>query len=191
MAANQARATLLAGEWPGAHIPVLFMRMADGRLLTPSPARAALAAISADEDFAWFAPASQSYLPLPVEAVHVTGEQNIHRFDAQPVEPTATIDVLKALGQIYPASDAAQPHRPNAPQEASGRPSSSERAPERERRRADHRRAGRRLRRQPHHSAQAHCLADSPGLAGSPRCAPGGARFRQPGPLPLHRILHH
>lgn len=134
LAANQARATLLAGEWPGAHIPVLFMRMADGRLLTPSPARAALAAISADEDFAWFAPASQSYLPLPVEAVHVTGEQNIHRFDAQPVEPTATIDVLKALGQIYPASDAAQPHRPNAPQEASGRPSSSERAPERERR---------------------------------------------------------
>jgi hypothetical protein len=134
LAANQARATLLAGERPGAHIPVLFMGASDGHLLTPSPARAALAAISADEDFAWFAPASQSYLPLPVEAVHVTGEQNFHRFDAQPVEPTATIDVLKALGQIYPAHDAARSRRPAAPEEPGEQPSSSEAARERDRR---------------------------------------------------------
>lgn len=134
LAANQARATLLAGERPGAHIPVLFMGIADGRLLTPSPARAALAAISADEEFAWFAPASQRYLPLPVEAVHVTGEQNFLRFNEQPVEPTATIDVLKALDQIYPAHDEARFHRPPLPMEVNEQPSSSEAAPEHDRR---------------------------------------------------------
>lgn len=102
LAANQARAVLLAGQWPGAHIPVLFMRLGDGRLLLPSPARAALAAISADEDFAWFMPASQRYLPLPIEVVHITGQQNVRSFEAQAVEPTAAIDILQAIGQIYP-----------------------------------------------------------------------------------------
>lgn len=109
LAANQARAAMLTGRWPGAHIPVLFTRLTDGQLLTASPTRAALAAICADEDFAWFAPASQNYLPLPVEVVHITGQQSVQRFDAQPVEPTATIDVMQALAQIYPAEAGAPP----------------------------------------------------------------------------------
>lgn len=103
LAANQARAALLTGRWPGAHIPVLFTGLTDGQLLTASPTRAALAAICEDEDFAWFAPAAQNYLPLPVEVVHITGRQSVQRFDAQAVEPTATIDVMQALAQIYPA----------------------------------------------------------------------------------------
>ncbi len=115
LAANQARAALLSGQRPGAHIPVLFMGTADGRLLTPSPARAALIAISTDEDYAWFAPTRQSYLPLPVEVVHVTGEQSIQRFDAQPVEPTASIDVLQALAQIFPLDDQASDRNALAP----------------------------------------------------------------------------
>ena len=46
LAANQARARLLAGHLPGAHIPVLFMRLADGRLLAPDPARLAFTAMA-------------------------------------------------------------------------------------------------------------------------------------------------
>jgi hypothetical protein len=113
LAANQARAAMLSGQWPGAHIPVLFMRLADGRLLAPSPARSALAAIVADNDFAWFSPATKSssaaelsggYLPLPIEVVHLTGQQDLHSFERQEVEPTASIDILQALEEIYPAS---------------------------------------------------------------------------------------
>lgn len=105
LAANQARAALLSGQWPGAHIPVLFMRLADGRLLAPSPARSALTAIVADEDFAWFSPATQGYLPLPIEVLHVTGQQDLHSFEGHEIEPTAAIDILQALEEIYPASE--------------------------------------------------------------------------------------
>lgn len=104
LAANQARAAMLTGQWPGAHIPVLFMRLADGQLLAPSPARSALAAIAADEDFAWFSPASEGYLPLPIEVVHLTGQQDLRSFERQEIEPTAAIDVLQALNEIYPAA---------------------------------------------------------------------------------------
>jgi hypothetical protein len=118
LAANQARASMLSGQWPRAHIPVLFIRLADGRLLAPSPARSALTAIVADEDFAWFSPESQRYLPLPIEVVHLTGQQDLHSFERQEIEPTAAIDILQALEEIYPAGDglaaAVQRHRPTA-----------------------------------------------------------------------------
>ncbi len=111
LAANQARAAMLSGQRPGAHIPVLFMRLADGRLLAPSPARSALTAILADEEFAWFSAATklpsatfwdQGYLPLPIEVVHLTGQQDLHSFERQGMEPTASIDILQALDEIYP-----------------------------------------------------------------------------------------
>ncbi len=112
LAANQARAAMLSGQRPGAHIPVLFMRLADGRLLAPSPARTALTTILADEEFAWFSPATKSpgappwsegYLPLPIEVVHLTGQQDLHSFERQEMEPTASIDILQAVNEIYPA----------------------------------------------------------------------------------------
>jgi hypothetical protein len=118
LAANQARASMLSGQRPGVHIPVLFMRLADGRLLAPSPARSALTAIVADEDFAWFSPESQGYLPFPIEVVHLTGQQDLHSFERQEIEPTATIDILQALEEIYPIRDwiaaAGQRRRPTA-----------------------------------------------------------------------------
>ncbi len=129
LAANQARAALLTGRRPGAHMPVLFMRLADGRLLAPSPARAALAELSADEEFAWFSPAGQQYLPLPIEVVHVTGRQSIHRFDAQQVEPTAAIDILQALAQIYPPAGAASPAGAPGQGTADEQPPEAETAP--------------------------------------------------------------
>jgi hypothetical protein len=114
LAANQARATMLSGQWPGAHIPVLFMRLADGRLLAPSPARSALTAVLADEEFAWFTPATATvsgtswgdgYLPLPIEVVHLAGQQDPHSFEQQEVEPTAAIDIFQALDEIFPTKD--------------------------------------------------------------------------------------
>ena len=114
LAANQARAALLSGQRPGAHIPVLFMRLANGRLLAPSPARSALTAILADEEFAWFSPATKSpgatpwsegYLSLPIEVVHLTGQQDLNSFERQEMETTASIDILQALEEIYPAGD--------------------------------------------------------------------------------------
>lgn len=109
LATNQARASLLSGQWPGAHIPVLFMRLPDGQLLAPSPARSALAAILADEELNWFAPDTGIYLPLPVEVVHLTGQQNVQSFEAQAIEPTAAIDIQHAIKEIYPAPDPAAP----------------------------------------------------------------------------------
>ncbi|MFZ2359005.1 MAG: CHAT domain-containing protein [Anaerolineae bacterium] len=111
LAANQARAAMLSGQRPGAHIPVLFMRLADGRLLAPSPARSALTAILADEEFAWFSPTTsppgalswtEGYLPLPIEVVHLTAQQDLHSFEGQEMEPTASIDILQAVNEIYP-----------------------------------------------------------------------------------------
>ena len=109
LATNQARASMLSGQWPGAHIPVLFMRLPDGQLLAPSPARSALTAILADEELNWFAPDTGSYLPLPVEVVHITGQQNVQSFEAQDVEPTAAIDIRQAIEEIYPTPDPASP----------------------------------------------------------------------------------
>ncbi len=103
LAANQARAAMLSGHWPGAHIPVLFMRLADGQLLAPNPARSALSAMLADEEFNWFAPETGAYLPLPVEVVHLTGQQIVRSFEAQDVEPTAAIDILQAVEEIFPS----------------------------------------------------------------------------------------
>lgn len=107
LATNQARASMLSGQWPGAHIPVLFMRLADGQLLAPSPARAALDAILADEELNWFAPGAGSYLPLPVEVIHITGQQNVQSFETQDVEPTAAIGIRQAIQEIYPTPDPA------------------------------------------------------------------------------------
>lgn len=105
LAANQARSALLTGQWPGAHIPVLFSRLTGGQLLAPSPVRAALAAILADDEFAWFAPAGGTYLPLPIEVVHLTGQQDLRSFERLEIEPTAAIDVMQALETIYPANN--------------------------------------------------------------------------------------
>ena len=106
LAANQARAHLLSGRLPGAHIPVLFMRLADGQLLAPDPARLALAAMvsdQADETYAMFR--NHEYLPLPVEVVHLTGQQDPLAFEGLDSESTAMIEVVPAIEEIFETRD--------------------------------------------------------------------------------------
>lgn len=100
LASNQARAALLSGRWPAAHVPVLFMRLTDGQLLAPNPARTALENILADPRFSFFDPANGKYIPLPVEAVHITGHQDLSQFQAAGGESTASIDIWNALEEV-------------------------------------------------------------------------------------------
>ncbi|MEZ4770893.1 MAG: CHAT domain-containing protein [Caldilineales bacterium] len=100
LACNQARAALLSGQWPAAHVPVLFMRLTDGRLLASNPARTALENILADPRFNFFDPAKGKYIPLPVEAVHITGHQDVSQFQAAAGESTASIDIWDALEEV-------------------------------------------------------------------------------------------
>lgn len=101
LAANQARARLLSSRLPGAHIPVLFMRLADGQLLAPDPVRLALTAMTsnrADETYAIFR--DHDYVPLPVEVVHLTGQQDLAAFEGIESESTAMLEVLPAIEEL-------------------------------------------------------------------------------------------
>ena len=100
LATNQARASLLAGQWPAAHVPVLFMRLTDGQLLASNPARTALENTLADARFAFFDPIDGDYVPLPVEAVHVTGHQDVAQFQGADGESTASIDIWDAVEEV-------------------------------------------------------------------------------------------
>ena len=101
LASNQARAALLAGQWPAAHVPVLFMRLTDGQLLAANPARTALENTLADPRFAFFDPVKGAYVPLPVEAVHITGHQDVSQFLTASGDSTATIDSWDAAQEVF------------------------------------------------------------------------------------------
>ncbi len=113
LAANQARAGLLTGRLPGAHIPVLFMRLADGQLLAPDPARLALTAMASDEtDETYAIFRNNEYLSLPVEVVSLTGQQDPLAFEGLESESTAMIEVLPAIEEILEQPDAASQSKP-------------------------------------------------------------------------------
>ncbi len=101
LAANQARAALLTGDFTGAYIPVLFSRLKEGRLLRPNPVHEALEAIRSDEEYTFFSETEGKYLSLPIEVVHATGKQDYHGVGESETEATAAIDILKAMRDIW------------------------------------------------------------------------------------------
>lgn len=103
LASNQARAALLTGEFTGAHIPVLFMRLEDGQLLAEDPVYAVLETMRSHDDYAFYSAERGKYLSLPIEVVHVTGEQDYRGLSEGETESTASIDVLEAMRDIWAA----------------------------------------------------------------------------------------
>jgi hypothetical protein len=119
LAANQARATLLSGEFTGVHIPVLFMRLEDGQLLAEEngqllaeengqllaqdPVYAVLETMRSHEDYAFYSPERGKYLSLPIEVVHITGGQDYRDLSEGQTEATAAIGVLEAMRDIWAA----------------------------------------------------------------------------------------
>jgi hypothetical protein len=103
LATNQARAALLTGEFTGAHIPVLFMRLEDGQLLAEDPVYAILESMRSHDDYVFYSAERGKYLSLPIEAVHITGEQDYRGLSEGETEATAAIDVLQAMRDIWAA----------------------------------------------------------------------------------------
>ncbi len=103
LAANQARAALLTGDFAGAYIPVLFSRLKEGRLLKPNPVHEALEAMRSDEEYTFFSETEGKYLSLPIEVVHATGKQDYHGVGEGETEATAAIDILEAMREIWAA----------------------------------------------------------------------------------------
>lgn len=100
-ALNQARLLLLDKQNPAWDIPVLFMRSTNGQLLEPNPLRAALDKIYYHQDYYFFSPDSNQYLPLPVEVIHVTGQQPLPQPEPLNHEAAAKIDLMKATLAIF------------------------------------------------------------------------------------------
>ena len=103
LASNQARAALLSGEFTGAHVPVLFMRLEHGQLLAEDPVYAVLQSMHSDDGYVFYSEERGKYLSLPIEAVHITGEQDYRGLSEGEVEATAAIDVLEAIRDIWAA----------------------------------------------------------------------------------------
>jgi hypothetical protein len=100
LAANQARSALLTEDLPGAHVPVLFMRLKDGQLLAPDPVRAALEAICQDKKYSFYSEDRGEYLPLPIEVIHLSGRQDFRGGEQAAAGATAAMEVLRAARDV-------------------------------------------------------------------------------------------
>jgi hypothetical protein len=100
-ALNEARNLLFEGEKIDWAIPVLFLRLKDGRLMEAHPARLALEATRDHETFAFFADDNARYLPLPVEAIHLTEQQDFRGFAQMAADPTAAVAVEEAVKGLF------------------------------------------------------------------------------------------
>ena len=96
-ALNNARRTLYDpkdGNWS---IPALYMRLSTGQLFTADPVQAAFEAMRGHEKFNFFSRETGHYLPLPIEVIHLTGDQDYSNLARLEQQPSATIDALQAF----------------------------------------------------------------------------------------------
>ena len=100
-ALNEARNLLLKGGKVDWAIPVLFLRLREGRLMEAHPMRLALEATRDHETFAFFADDNPRYLPLPVEAIHLTEQQDSRGFAQMAADPTAGVAVEEAVKGLF------------------------------------------------------------------------------------------
>jgi hypothetical protein len=100
-ALNETRNLLFEGEKTDWAVPVLFMRLEDGQLMEAHPTRQALAATRDHETYAFFADDNPRYLPLPVEAMHLTEQQDFRAFAQMEADPTAAVAVEEAVKGLF------------------------------------------------------------------------------------------
>jgi HEAT repeat protein len=94
-ALNEARNYLFEQDSVDWAIPVLFMRMPDGRLFAADPVRMALERMRNHR--------LESDLSLPVEVVHTQGRQNPFQLESLRREPAAGLGLREAIERVFPA----------------------------------------------------------------------------------------
>lgn len=100
LACNEARAALLASRRTDAEVPVFLTRLVGTKLLAPDPIRSVLENMQRQRS-GFFAEEEQEYLPLPVEVVHLRGQQRLHNLERTEANLTASSDLMDTLLTIF------------------------------------------------------------------------------------------
>lgn len=115
-ATNEARQVVMAARRFSSVIPVLFLRLKDGKLMEPDPdlaiLRNALAQMLAGDTYADVADSSKRYLRLPVEVLSISKDQPLWEALRVHSDPTAgirfedaTIDKINSVQMILVVGD--------------------------------------------------------------------------------------
>lgn len=100
LAANEARAALLDANRGDAEVPLLLTRLVGTRLLAPDPIRAILENMQSQRT-GFFAEGEEEYLPLPVDVVHLHGQQTLHNLERTEAYLTASSDLMDTVLTIF------------------------------------------------------------------------------------------
>ncbi|MGD8854700.1 MAG: CHAT domain-containing protein [Chloroflexota bacterium] len=111
-ALNEARSTLYDQDDVNWSMPALFMRLRTGQLFEPDPIDTALEAMRKHKQFSFFCQETGRYVPLPIEVIHLTCDQDYGNLAWLEQQATATIDAQQAFKSVMAG----------APETESGRP---------------------------------------------------------------------
>ena len=99
-ALNRARNLLYEKMNDSWTVPTLFMRLRTGRLFVADPVQATLKAMRQHEKFNFFDPARGLYIPMPIDVVHVIGDQNCANMAYLEQQNSAGIEALRAVKEV-------------------------------------------------------------------------------------------
>ncbi|UCG25945.1 MAG: CHAT domain-containing protein, partial [Chloroflexota bacterium] len=111
-ALNEARGAVYDTEDPNWSMPALFMRLRTGQLFAADPIQAALEAMSQYKLFSFFSPDTGRYVPLPVEVVHLTGDQDYDNLAWLERQASATTDSMRAFAEAMSKQPGTDEERP-------------------------------------------------------------------------------
>ena len=102
-AMNEARATLFKNQGQEWAVPVLFSRLVGGQLFIGNPVLTALKAIYDVPDFRpW---ELKGYLPLPLDAIHLTGDQDPNSISVTGQNMAPSQDLVEIALKIFRHTD--------------------------------------------------------------------------------------
>jgi hypothetical protein len=99
-ALNRARNLLHEKKNDSWTVPTLFMRLRTGRLFVADPVQATVEAMRRYEKFNFFDAKRGLYIPMPIEVVHVIGDQVCGNLEHLEQQESAGIDVLRAVKEL-------------------------------------------------------------------------------------------
>lgn len=111
-ALNEARSELYKEDDLNWSMPALFMRLRTGQLFAADPVQTALEAMAAHNKFNFFSQETGRYVPLPVEIIHLTGDQDYSNLTWLEQQASATIDAMQAFMTIMQSNQQADEGRP-------------------------------------------------------------------------------
>lgn len=113
-ALNEARSTLYDQDDTNWSMPALFMRLRTGQLFEPDPVQAALEAMRRHKQFSFFSQETGHYVPLPIEVIHLTHDQDYSNLAWLEQQATATIDAQQAFNSVMAGDPQTETGRPKA-----------------------------------------------------------------------------